>query len=237
MIGGKMSGDKLEKVLNDTPGRAGSSRRSPPSRSRAGSVPAVSRACSSPSSVPLPIPPATDRPLARDTGRRPPEEALAFFDCCPGAGADCSAGGGGAGCPPARRWTGCSRPTAGTARSSSAPSRCTRCCSPAAAGGRGRSTPRCSRWPAPRLRRAGAPLAGCGRRSAASARCCTRTGRRRGCATVEHRGVDTAAMVYDALPIIDVFRRVGDDVRARARWTCAGWPAPFFFLLERDAGD
>ena len=26
--------------------------------------------------------------------------------------------------------------------------------------------------------------------------------------TVEHRGVATAAMVYDALPIIDVFRRV-----------------------------
>ena len=31
-------------------------------------------------------------------------------------------------------------------------------------------------------------------------------------ATIEHRGVLTAAMVYDALPVIDVFRRVGPDV-------------------------
>ena len=44
MIGGKMSGDKLEKVLNAAPARAGSSGRSPPSRSRAGWVPAASRA-------------------------------------------------------------------------------------------------------------------------------------------------------------------------------------------------
>src|SRR5688500_7270350 len=29
--------------------------------------------------------------------------------------------------------------------------------------------------------------------------------------TVEHRGVVTAAMVYDALPIIDVFRRVDSN--------------------------
>ena len=30
--------------------------------------------------------------------------------------------------------------------------------------------------------------------------------------TIEHRGVLTAAIVYDALPVIDVFRRVGPDV-------------------------
>jgi hypothetical protein len=51
--------------------------------------------------------------------------------------------------------------------------------------------------------------------------------------TVEHRGVTTAAMVYDALPIIDVFRRVGPDVVIGAM-DMRGLPAPFFFLLERD---
>jgi hypothetical protein len=50
---------------------------------------------------------------------------------------------------------------------------------------------------------------------------------------VTHRGVVTAAMVYDALPIIDVFRRVDDDVRLGAM-DMRGLPAPFFFLLERD---
>ena len=30
--------------------------------------------------------------------------------------------------------------------------------------------------------------------------------------SVEHRGVVTAALVYDALPVIDVFRRVDDDL-------------------------
>ena len=51
---------------------------------------------------------------------------------------------------------------------------------------------------------------------------------------VEHRGVVTAAMVYDALPIIDVFRRVGPDVVLGAM-DMRGLPAPFFFLLEREA--
>jgi hypothetical protein len=51
--------------------------------------------------------------------------------------------------------------------------------------------------------------------------------------TVEHRGVDTAAMIYDALPIIDVFRRVGSDVLLGAM-DMRGLAAPFFFLLERD---
>ena len=51
--------------------------------------------------------------------------------------------------------------------------------------------------------------------------------------TIEHRGVQTAAMVYDALPIIDVFRRIGPDIVLGAM-DMRGLPAPFFFLLERD---
>lgn len=54
--------------------------------------------------------------------------------------------------------------------------------------------------------------------------------------TVEHRGVSTAAMVYDALPIIDVFRRIGPDVVLGAM-DMRGLPAPFFFLLEREPTD
>jgi hypothetical protein len=51
--------------------------------------------------------------------------------------------------------------------------------------------------------------------------------------TVEHRGVATAAIVYDALPIIDVFRRVGDDTQL-GLMDLRGLARPFFFLLERD---
>ncbi|TFV44193.1 DUF4334 domain-containing protein [Blastococcus sp. TF02A-35] len=50
---------------------------------------------------------------------------------------------------------------------------------------------------------------------------------------VEHRGVVTAAMVYDALPIIDVFRRV-DDRTVLGLMDLRGLPAPFFFLLSRE---
>ena len=52
--------------------------------------------------------------------------------------------------------------------------------------------------------------------------------------TVEHRGVATAAMVYDALPIIDVFRRVTAD-RVLGLMDLRGLTQPFFFLLEREA--
>ena len=52
--------------------------------------------------------------------------------------------------------------------------------------------------------------------------------------TIDHRGVSTAAMVYDALPIIDVFRRIGPDVVLGAM-DMRGLPAPFFFVLERDS--
>ncbi|MBB2921596.1 DUF4334 domain-containing protein [Cellulomonas cellasea] len=50
--------------------------------------------------------------------------------------------------------------------------------------------------------------------------------------TVEHRGVRTAAMVYDAVPIIDVFRRV-DDRTLLGVMDLRGMPRPFFFLLRR----
>lgn len=50
---------------------------------------------------------------------------------------------------------------------------------------------------------------------------------------VEHRGVVTAAMVYDALPIIDVFRRVSADVRL-GLMDLRGLPGPFFFVLSRE---
>jgi len=51
---------------------------------------------------------------------------------------------------------------------------------------------------------------------------------------VEHRGTISAAMIYDDLPIIDVFRRVDDDCLLGLmdrRGT-----DPFFFLLRRDRG-
>ncbi len=51
--------------------------------------------------------------------------------------------------------------------------------------------------------------------------------------TMEHRGVATAAMVYDALPIIDVFRRVTADA-VLGLMDLRGLPAPFFFVLRRD---
>jgi hypothetical protein len=51
---------------------------------------------------------------------------------------------------------------------------------------------------------------------------------------VEHRGVVTAAMVYDALPIIDVFRRVSADA-VLGLMDLRGLAEPFFFVLRRDA--
>jgi hypothetical protein len=50
---------------------------------------------------------------------------------------------------------------------------------------------------------------------------------------VEHRGVVTAAMVYDALPIVDVFRRVSADT-VLGLMDLRGLTAPFFFVLRRD---
>ena len=50
---------------------------------------------------------------------------------------------------------------------------------------------------------------------------------------VTHRGVVTAAIVYDTLPVIDVFRRVSDDVRVGAM-DMRGLPSPYLFVLRRD---
>ena len=43
----------------------------------------------------------------------------------------------------------------------------------------------------------------------------------------------TAALVYDTLPVIDVFRKVSEDVRLGAM-DLRGLPAPFLFVLRRD---
>jgi hypothetical protein len=51
---------------------------------------------------------------------------------------------------------------------------------------------------------------------------------------VEHRGVVTAAMVYDSLPIIDVFRRVSGTA-VLGLMDLRGLPDPFFFLLRRES--
>ncbi len=51
---------------------------------------------------------------------------------------------------------------------------------------------------------------------------------------IEHRGVVTAAMVYDALPVIDVFRRVDAD-QVLGLMDMRGLAEPFFFLLDRES--
>jgi hypothetical protein len=50
---------------------------------------------------------------------------------------------------------------------------------------------------------------------------------------VEYRGAVSAAMVYDQLPIIDVFRRVDDDTLLGAM-DQRGAANPYFFVLTRD---
>jgi hypothetical protein len=49
---------------------------------------------------------------------------------------------------------------------------------------------------------------------------------------VVHRGVPTTALVYDRLPVLDVFRRVGPDLLL-GLMDMRGLPDPFAFLLER----
>lgn len=49
---------------------------------------------------------------------------------------------------------------------------------------------------------------------------------------VDHRGVVTAAMVYDHLPIIDVFRRVDDDTLLGVMDLRGS--VPYYFVLTRD---
>ncbi|MGR6964811.1 DUF4334 domain-containing protein [Geodermatophilus sp. URMC 61] len=50
--------------------------------------------------------------------------------------------------------------------------------------------------------------------------------------TVVHRGVPTAALVYDRLPVVDVFRRVSPDLLL-GLMDMRGLHDPFAFLLER----
>ncbi len=50
--------------------------------------------------------------------------------------------------------------------------------------------------------------------------------------SMEHRGLISAAMIYDAQPIIDHFRRVDDD-RVLGLMDLRLTPEPFFFLLTR----
>jgi hypothetical protein len=49
---------------------------------------------------------------------------------------------------------------------------------------------------------------------------------------VQHRGVLTAALLYDRLPVIDVFRRVAEDTLLGVM-DLRGSPAPYFFTLTR----
>ena len=51
--------------------------------------------------------------------------------------------------------------------------------------------------------------------------------------TTRFRGVDTATMVYDQLPILDVFRRLSDDAVLGAM-DLRGIRQPYFFVLRRD---
>lgn len=49
---------------------------------------------------------------------------------------------------------------------------------------------------------------------------------------VRHRGVSSAAMLYDQLPIVDVFRRL-DAHTLLGLMDARGIPQPFFFTLRR----
>jgi hypothetical protein len=51
---------------------------------------------------------------------------------------------------------------------------------------------------------------------------------------IEFRGVVTAAMVYDSLAIIDVFRMVDEDTLL-GLMDLRGMDQPFFFALRRDS--
>lgn len=51
--------------------------------------------------------------------------------------------------------------------------------------------------------------------------------------TTRYRGVDTATMIYDQLPINDVFRRLSDDAVIGAM-DLRNSHKPYFFVLQRD---
>lgn len=52
---------------------------------------------------------------------------------------------------------------------------------------------------------------------------------------VEHRGVVTAAMIYDQLPINDLFRKVDDDT-VLGVMDMRGMAQPYYFVLRRATG-
>jgi hypothetical protein len=54
--------------------------------------------------------------------------------------------------------------------------------------------------------------------------------------TVQHRGVATATIVYDTVPIHDVLRRMDADTLL-GLMDLKGLPQPLFFVLRRDCGD
>jgi hypothetical protein len=47
-----------------------------------------------------------------------------------------------------------------------------------------------------------------------------------------YRGRSTVAMIYDQLPVIDVFRRIADDIVIGVM-DLRGTPQPYFFVLQR----
>jgi hypothetical protein len=51
--------------------------------------------------------------------------------------------------------------------------------------------------------------------------------------TTRYRGVDTATMIYDQLPVHDVFRKLGDESLIGAM-DLRGSKKPYFFVLKRD---
>jgi hypothetical protein len=51
--------------------------------------------------------------------------------------------------------------------------------------------------------------------------------------STQYRGVESATMIYDQLPINDVFRRLDDDTVVGAM-DLRGSTAPYFFVLVRD---
>jgi hypothetical protein len=53
---------------------------------------------------------------------------------------------------------------------------------------------------------------------------------------VKHRGVSSAAMLYDHLPIVDVFRRL-DGQTLLGVMEARGISQPFFFTLRREGSE
>ena len=50
---------------------------------------------------------------------------------------------------------------------------------------------------------------------------------------VSYRGKETTTMIYDSLPINDVFRKV-DDQTVLGLMDLKGMECPFFFVLQRE---